>query len=313
MSSGQALKLVNTAFLNHTDWLQWRRKGIGGSDAAAVAGVSKWKSPVAVWLDKTGQVEPEEAGEAAYWGTMLEEVVAKEFSVRTGLKVRKNNSMLQHPEYPFMLANVDREIVGQKVGLECKTTSAFNREEWADDKVPDAYYIQCQHYMAVTGYTGWWIACLIGGNTFIYKLVERDQELIERLTQIEKDFWQMVVDRVIPAVDGSEASTEALKKLYPNSNGREISLPETAELWIKQYESSTQAEKEAKERKQEAQNALQNMLGGYEIGMVADRIVSWKNVKPREGFDHKTLQKDHPDVYCKYIKYGEPSRRFSVK
>lgn len=309
----QALKLVNIAFLSRAEWLEWRRKGIGGSDAAAVAGVSRWKSPVAVWMDKTGQIEHEEAGEAAYWGNTLEEVVAKEFTIRTGLKVRKNNNMLQHPEYPFMLANVDREIVGQKVGLECKTTSIFNKDEWADDKVPDAYYIQCQHYMAVTGYTGWWIACLIGGNQFVHKLVERDQELIDQLIQIETEFWQHVVDGVMPAVDGSDASVAALKKLYPDSNGQEITLPDTAEIWIKQYESAGEEEKAAKERKQEAQNTLQNMLGQNECGKVGGRIVSWKSTKGRENFDKDGLKKDNYAIYKQYIKQGESSRRFSVK
>lgn len=309
----QALKLVKTTDISRDKWIQERMKGIGGSDAAAIAGVSKWKSPVAVWLEKTGQVEPEEAGEAAYWGTVLEEIVAREFSNRTGFRVRRCNYMLQHPEHQFMLANIDREIVGHKIGLECKTTSVFNRDEWEDDLVPDTYYIQCQHYMAVTGYSGWWIACLIGGNQFVNKLVQRNQELIDRLIGIEKDFWQHVMDGTMPAVDGSKSSSEALRRLYPESKDIEITLPDTAELWVKQYERACEDEKSAKERKQEAQNVLQNMLGNNERGRVGERIVSWKSTKPRETFDSKRFQKDHPELHRQYIKVGEPSRRFSIK
>lgn len=165
-----AVILANTSEMSHEEWLAARRKGIGGSDAAAIAGLNKWKSPVAVYLEKIGQA-PEEnvSSEAAYWGTVLEDVVAQEFSKRTGLKVRRRNAILQHPEHSFMLANVDRLIVGEKAGLECKTASEYLKEEWKDDEVPAQYLIQCQHYMAVTGYDAWWIAVLIGGNKFIYK------------------------------------------------------------------------------------------------------------------------------------------------
>lgn len=309
----QAMKVFNTADSSREDWLKERMRGIGGSDAAAVAGVSRWKSPVAVWLEKTGQITPEEPGEAAYWGTVLEDIVAEEFAAKTGLKVRNYNFMMQHPEHSFMLANIDRKIVGQKVGLECKTTSAYNRDEWAGDNVPDTYYIQCQHYMAVTGYESWWIACLIGGNKFVYKLIKRNDEFIERLIQIEKDFWQHVVDGTMPAVDGSESSSEALKRLYPESKDMEIILPDTAELWIRQYEAASDDERAAKERKQEAQNVLENMLGECERGRVGERIVSWKSTKPREIFDGKRFQADYPELYKQYIKIGEPYRRFSVK
>ncbi|HHW14817.1 MAG TPA: YqaJ viral recombinase family protein, partial [Firmicutes bacterium] len=133
-------------------WLAERRRGIGGSDAAAIAGLSKWRSPMAVWLEKTGQVEPEEPGEAALWGTKLEDVVARHFAEATGFKVQRCNAILQHPERPWMLANIDRYVLDPARGrglLEVKTTNAWNHDA-SEDKAPDHYLIQVHHYLAVT-------------------------------------------------------------------------------------------------------------------------------------------------------------------
>lgn len=299
--------------MQRSDWLDARRKGIGGSDASVIAGVNKYKSQLDLWLEKTGQVEDNEPGEAAYWGNMLEDIVAREFMTRTGLKVRRRNAILQHPEHEFMLANVDRLIVGQDIGMECKTTSAYNKAEWEDDNIPDAYYIQTQHYMAVTGYQSWYIAVLIGGQRFMYKEIARNDELIAKLIELEKAFWQHVVSGTMPSTDGSDACAEALRKLYPDSNGLEVLLPDTADFYIREYESAKSEEKAATERKQAAQNALQLMLGDWERGRIGDRIVSWKSAKPAERFDTKTFKADYPDLAAQYSKAGEPTRRFSIK
>lgn len=308
-----ATVLKATNGLDRDEWLQARRKGIGGSDAATVAGVNKWKSPLDLWLEKTGQVDDKEAGEAAYWGTMMEDMVAREFETRSGHKVRRRNAILRHPEHHFMLANVDRLIVGCKIGLECKTTSAYNKAEWEDDNIPDAYYIQCQHYMAVTGYKSWYIAVLIGGNKFRYKEIKRDDELIAKLIELEAAFWQHVVNGTMPSTDGSDACGNALLTLYPDSNGEEVLLPDTAEILIREYESANSEEKAAIERKKAAQAALELMLGVNERGRIGNRIVNWKSVKAAERFDTKLFKVDYPDLAAQYTKLGEPSRRFSIK
>ena len=124
--------VTKTDVLDRHGWLSIRRKGIGGSDAAKVLGLSKWGGPLTVFLDKTGRLpmEDDEPSEAAYWGTTLEDVVAREFSKRTGLRVQRRNAMFHHPDHPWMIANVDRVIVGSNRGLECKTVSAFKADEW---------------------------------------------------------------------------------------------------------------------------------------------------------------------------------------
>lgn len=186
--------LVSTGNLPYEDWLEYRKQGIGGSDAAVVCGISRYKSPVELWMEKTGQLPSQETGEAAYWGNLLESLVREEFTKRTGISVTKPSALYQSEEHPFMLANVDGLCEDPAHGpciFEAKTASAYKAGEW-EDSIPDEYMIQIQHYMAVTGYQGAYIAVLIGGNAFRWKFVERDEELIAMLISLEEDFWRHV-------------------------------------------------------------------------------------------------------------------------
>jgi len=305
--------VAKTKGTEREEWLELRRRGIGGSDAPIVLGLSRYKSPVGLWLEKTGQIIQEEAGEYAYWGQQLEDIVAREFMLRTGMRVRQDNKMRSSIEHSFMIANLDRIIVGKHEGLECKTTSAYRKDDWEDDNIPDAYYVQCQHYMAVTGYKTWHIACLIGGNTFVHKAIARDDEFITRLIEVEREFWEHVVNNTMPAIDGSDACNDALKSLYPASNGKVVALPALAESYINQYESAKRDEDAVIKRKKAAQQLLEEMLGENEIGQINGRIVSWKTIKAAERIDSKTLKADLPDLYAKYVKSGEATRRFSLK
>lgn len=308
-----ALQLVSTKDMTREQWLEERRKGLGGSDAAAVAGLSRYRTPIQVYMEKLGLVDPPEENEAMYWGKKLEDIVAEEFSIRTGLKVRRRNAILRHPDHSFMLANVDRFIVGKNEGLECKTTSAYRVDEWKDDEIPWEYAIQCHHYMAVTGYSAWWIAVLIGGNRFVFKRIERDEEIIANLVKIESDFWHNhVLKQTPPDPDGSEASSKFLASMYPESNGKTIQLPpDDVESLIEQYERAKEEERAASERKAEAENKIKALLGDYEVGVWKDRKIIWKTRRSNR-FDTKQFQKDHPDLYEQYL-YESASRYFSIK
>lgn len=310
----QAKVLVNTLNMDHTQWLQARTQGIGGSDVSAIAGLNKWKSAVQVFLEKTQAIEKEDIqSEAAYFGNVLEEVVAKEFAKRTDLKVQRRNAILQHPEYPWMLANVDRLIVGEKVGLECKTASEYLKKEWEDEEVPAAYLLQCQHYMAVTGYEAWWIAVLIGGNKFVHKKIERDEELIQYLIDIEKDFWLNNVEKNEPPMfDGSDASTELLKHLYPESIADSfVSLGKQEELLIEARDQVDREIKVLQEQKAEYENKIKAKLGTNEVGGTENYKVYWKSYKTNR-FDSKRFKVEHPDLYEQYAKESI-SRKFTVK
>ncbi|SFU39526.1 YqaJ viral recombinase family protein [Alicyclobacillus macrosporangiidus] len=310
-----ALVLIDTSRLSRDEWLAWRRLGIGGSDAAAVAGISPWKSPTSLYLEKLGAAEPEEAGEAAYWGTLQEPLVAKEFKERTGYLVRRRNAMLRHPEHDFMIADIDRlvHIPGRGWGvLEVKCTGARHSGDWEDDKVPDHYMLQLQHYLAVTGLEFGFFAVLIGGQKYHQVEVERDDQLIDYLVQIEKDFWHCVETRTPPELDGSISSVNVLDYLYPpeKTNPDEVQLPEDMEFWIQQYIEACGDIKEAEERKQRAANELKAYLGDREVGRHGLHKVSWKAVRT-ERFDTKAFQAAHPELFKQFLKTSV-TRRFTI-
>ncbi len=190
-------------------------------------------------MEKTGQLPAQDAGEAAYWGTQLEALVRAEFTKRTGIEVREKKVLLQSEEHPFMLANLDGVCEHPDYGsciFEAKTASAYKAGEW-DDAIPDEYQLQIQHYMAVTGYQGAYIAALIGGNTFKWKFVNRDEELITMLIELEAAFWDHVQEGTPPALDGSDASAKFLSQRFPESSPQsQITLPEDAAALIQQYD-----------------------------------------------------------------------------
>ena len=306
--------LTSTENMSYEQWLEYRRKGIGGSDASVVCGINRYKSPVELWLDKTNQIPAEEAGEAAYWGTLLEDVVRSEFSKRTGINVKQVHYILQSEEYPFMLANLDGVCEHPEFGtcgFEAKTASAYKASEW-DDGIPDEYQLQIQHYMAVTGYRGFYIAVLIGGNTFRWKFVERDEELISMLIELESDFWYHVQDLTPPPLDGSKASAQFLAERFPNStNKTQLKLPDSAAQLIEEYDSACEQLEVLNEQKQKAENQLKQMLGDHESASAGNHIITWKSIS-QERLDSKTLKAEHPTLYKKYSNQTS-YRRFSIK
>lgn len=306
--------LTSTKNMDYNEWLDYRKKGIGGSDASVVCGINRYKSPVELWMEKTNQLPYQEAGEAAYWGTQLEDLVRNEFTKRTGIKVKQTYQLLQSAEYPFMFANLDGECthpIHGKCIFEAKTASAYKAGEW-DDDIPDEYILQVQHYMAVTGYKGTYIAVLIGGNTFRWKFIERDEEMISMLIKLEKDFWQYVQERIPPALDGSEASAKFISERFPNSLPKsQIKLPDSATDLIEQYEAASKNINQYTEQKQEAESKLKQMIGDHEIGTVGERVITWKSMSS-ERLDSKTLKAEHPILYKKYANKTS-YRRFSIK
>ena len=306
--------LVSTENMPYEDWLEYRKQGIGGSDASVVCGINRYKSPVELWMEKTGQLPHQEAGEAAYWGTQLEPFVRAEFTKRTGIEVSRRNELLQSEEHPFMLANLDGICEVPDVGpciFEAKTASAYKVGEW-EDAIPDEYALQLAHYMAVTGYAGAYIAVLIGGNTFKWKFIERDEELISMLIQLETDFWNHVQDGTPPPLDGSDASAKFLAERFSNSTPRShITLPDTAANLLAQYDEACEELEAVTERKQKAENLLKEMIGENEVGTAGDRVITWKSVS-QERLDSKTLRAEHPVLYKKYVNQTS-YRRFSVK
>lgn len=295
--------LAKTKGMDRKEWLEWRRKGIGGSDVSIIAGVNKFKSVFQLWLEKTGQMELEEAdSEYAHFGTLLEPIVKKEFMLRTGKKIKARNEILRSEEFPFMLCDLDGVIYenGEMCIFEAKTASAYKQDTW-ENGVPVEYILQVQHYMAVTGARKAYVAALVGGNHFYSHTVNRDEELISLITEMEREFWEgYVLTGTEPVPDGSEATTAYINGRYGKCNGKTIELPEEALEVVCRYEDISQQMKQIEERKEALANQLKNYLGENEAGTVCGRKVSWKQFS-RKSFDSKRLERENRQVYEDYL------------
>ncbi len=305
--------VVKTNNLTREEWLKYRTKGIGGSDVSIIAGINPFKSVYQLWLEKTGQVEPEEEGsEYTHFGTLLEPIVRKEFMERTGIKVRQKHMLLQSEEHPFMFADLDGVINedGQLCIFEAKTASAYKQDVW-EEEVPAPYILQIQHYMAVTGAKKTYIAALVGGNHFFYHVVERDEEMIAKIIVMEKYFWQHhVMGGVEPLPDGSEATTRYFNERFRNSNGETIELPDEVLPVCEEYDNLTRQIRELETAKNAAANQLKSYLGEAEAGTVGDRKITWKSVS-KNSVDTKRLKSEHPDIYTDCLTQSS-YRRFLV-
>ncbi len=305
--------VVKTKDLSREDWLKYRTHGIGGSDVSIIAGINPFKSVHQLWLEKTGQTEPEQTdSEYAHFGTLLEPIVRKEFTERTGIKVRQKHMLLQSEEYPFMFADLDGVINdnGETAIFEAKTASAYKQEVW-EEGIPAPYILQVQHYMSVTGAKRTYIAALVGGNHFYHHVVERDEEMIGKIIAMEKYFWEThVLGGVEPVPDGSEATTNYFNSRFSESNGEIISLPEEALAVCMEYDRLSEELKRVEEAKNAAANQLKSYLKEAETGTVGDRKVTWKLIS-KNTVDTKRLKSEQPEIYSSFLK-DSSYRRLSV-
>lgn len=288
------LEKISTKNMPHDEWLRHRRKRIGGSDAAAILGMNDYSSPYSVWADKLGKIPPKEDSEAMRLGRDLEEYVAKRFTEATGKKVRRENNIIINPDIPFAHANVDRMIVGEDAGFEAKTTSALNLKKFKDGEYPANYYVQCVHYLMVTGCKRWYLGVLILGVGFRWFIIERDEAEIEALRRSEEDFWRCVETKTAPVIDGTDATSETLKMMYPESNGDVVTLL-GYEYELSRYMSLTQLIADAKKEQAEIANVLKDYMGDCSKGMSGRYKVSWVS-QTRSSFDHKQFIEDNPGI-----------------
>lgn len=312
-----ALRLVETRDMDREDWLQVRKTGIGSSDAAAAIGLCPYKSQLELWLEKTGRapaVEAEPEDGPMYWGTLLEPYVATAYTQRTGRKVRRLNAVLQHPTFPFMLANIDREVVGsQEVQvLECKTAGEFGARLWREG-VPEYVQLQVQHQLAVTGKQVADVAVLLCGQKLEIHRIERDEEVIARLVVLEANFWEHVVQDAPPPADGSESAAKALRHLYPG-NDTTVDLSENVELSSALAELVTlRGDIDEKESRAEClKQSLQEAMGDASRAVFQTGEVTYRRSKDSTSIDRKRLAVDHPELVEQYTVSRPGSRRFLI-
>lgn len=297
-----AKKVVNTTKISHEEWLNLRKLSIGGSDAGALMGMNSYKGQIGVYADKMGLVEPTETNEAMRLGNDLEAYVAERFTEKTGKKVRNDNFMYSDDECEFITANIDRVVVGENAGLECKTMSSFSKWDLENGEVPATYYCQCQHYMMVMGFERMYLCVLVFQRGVYVVPITRDEKFIENLRTTEVDFWKTYIEQKVMPSPQSEEDRETLSELYPSERDR------NEEIYIDRLDSvckdidAHEAQKkfhedEIKRLKAIIQSELKDVARGYSDGYK----VSWLS-QNRTTVDGKRLEKELPDVYAKYTK-----------
>lgn len=302
---------LSTRTMSRFEWLTQRRKSIGGSDAAGIVGLSQYATPYTVWADKTGRLPEQEDNEAMRQGRDLEEYVAKRWMEATGKTVRRSNAMLYNSLYPFAHADIDRTVVGENAGLECKTTSTLNLKQFKNVEFPEKYYAQCVHYLAVTGAARWYLAVLVYGRGFFTFTLERDQAEIDALMGAERDFWNLVEQDTPPALDGLEPTRTALQSVYPMSMGRDVHLFGREHLLSKYIELQSQ-QKYILEQISEIENTIKADMGEAEHGDCGNYSVSWKS-QIRRTFQTQEFARVHPEIDLKPFYKQSIARPFKVK
>ncbi len=298
--------------MNHEEWLKLRKTGIGGSDAGAICGLNPFSSPMKVFHDKNSNDIQEQDSEPIRQGHDLEQYVAQRFTEATGLKVRCSNYMYRNVEHPFMIADVDRLIVGEDAGLECKTASAYNADKWKDGDIPLHYAMQCYHYMAVTGRRTWYIAAVILGQKFVCRKLVWDDELIQGLIEAEKNFWNNhIVTGIMPKPDGSQCCSDILEKYFHTAKkDSAITLVGFDEKLERRDEILKQIAKLQQEQNQIEQE-VKLYMEDNELASSEKYRISWSNVDTAR-LDAKRIRQEMPEVYRNYTKIST-SRRFKVK
>lgn len=302
------------------DWLAARRLGLGGTDVAALLGIHPYKTRLGVYLDKTTLDEPDEddddddsPSEAAYWGTALEPIVADHFARENKLTLAKpgmwgrgvdgdrwqlaSPDRLVYTDSPLLLqpdgslqpgaavcppATVE-DVLAAEALYEGKTASAYLRDEWKDNLVPDHYVVQTQWYLHVMGLQWAWIAALLGGQRYVQVRIERDQPLIDNLVTIAARFWHDNVLAEIPpelAGEPTRAALALLDQLFPVSvEGEGVDLDPAFTQILADFEEAKRLERAYKARADEFKVLIREALGSAEVGLIGGQpAIRAKNV-----------------------------------
>jgi putative phage-type endonuclease len=278
---------------------------LGGSDSAAILGLSRYKTPLSVWAIKTGAIVPDDISQEmpVKLGNMLEETVCKLFEEETGKVLLPVTETLFHPQYKFIGGNLDRRVQGERAFFEAKTTNSYKQSEWEnEDEIPIEYQIQCHHYLIVTGLERAYIGCLIGNRKFVWRVIERNEKLLADMVAKEVAFWNnFIVPKVMPMTITSEDGG-ILYALFPKAAEESIvELDDKAQQICEIRDSSLADLKILEKQIDEYDNTLKAMLKTYEAGVTKTYRISWKNQSEKR-LDVELLKKEEPAIYERYAK-----------
>ncbi|MBR2800316.1 MAG: YqaJ viral recombinase family protein [Oscillospiraceae bacterium] len=315
------------AGLNHEEWLALRHQSIGGSEIGAILGLNPWQSAYSLWCERTGRTPAFEGNLQTRVGTALEDTVARLFAETSGLEVQRTNFLYTNTDFPHLHALPDRLVRGRRTGLEIKTTSAFNGDQFRGQEFPAQYYAQSVQYMGILEYDEWFIAVLIGNHDLRFYQLVRSEEIqahdwcsgrllvedgeFEALKAAGAAFWECLEKDIPPAVDGSDATTEALNEAYPESgDGMEPMTFFGRESLVSEWFSIKEQMDSLETRKQEIRNILCADMGLYETGVCGEHRITWKT-QTRNTFDSKRAVKEHPELASYYRQSS--TRVFTIK
>lgn len=296
--------------ISHNDVETERHTYIGASDIGVIMGVSPFKTPFELWCEKTQKIKPENIDEkdSVRMGKVLEEFVAQEYAYRNNVSVRRAPKVYVHPAYPFFKAHADRLVTGTEKGLECKTTSEYNKDKWNGADIPETYILQCQWLMGLSGRKEWDIAVLIGGNKYKDKPLKFDSELFELMLEKALTFWNENVLKDVPPELTAE-DDKIMNKLYPANNGNLLDLSNIDTALLTSFEEAVAQrqelkmhEKQIKEELKELENKIKDVIKENDGVKTLKYKVTWKNQKGQYSFDKEAMIAD--GVFEKYATQG---------
>ena len=307
---------TSTVGMSREEWLEIRRKSIGGSDASAIVGLNRYATPYSVWAEKKGLTPDKEETEPMRLGRDLEAYVAERFCEATGFSVRRKNAIIYNDEHPYAHANVDRVVVGDDVPalLECKTTSVLNMSRFKDTDFPIDYYAQCVHYLMVTGYKRIHLAVLVLGRGFFTYTLDRDEEEIKALADAERNFYEnYLLTGDAPPIDGLEPTTDAISARYSAENEEEgVTLPLDAyDALLDEFEALTASIDEMETRKAEITNQIKDYMQTSGRAESTKWRVSW-STQTRTTLDKAKLKAALPDIDLSRFEKVSKARPFKV-
>lgn len=304
---------------NKQAWLEERKTYIGGSDLGSILGINNFRTELDVYFEKTSEgVAEDTVGEAAYWGTILEDVVAAEYAKRTGFKIEKPAGFIRHSEYPFIACNLDYWVIdneGNTHILECKTANQMKVTCWGEEgtnQIPESYLYQVAYYAAITGITRVDIAVLIGGQDFRIYRYDKDEIMESKLIRVAKKFWN---NHVLAGVPPKPRTQEDAAKLYPKANGLEVRADDIVLTKVQVLQDLKVREKTLAEEIKELQLYIKNYMqdGELLVGEEGQCYATWKNSAGRTSVDTKKLKAEYSDIYQECLKESGGYRVFTLK
>ncbi len=316
--------------MDRAEFLARRKSGIGGSDVAAIIGISPWRTPRDIYLDKKGLSEPEPETDAMYWGTTLEDIVAREYSKRSGRRIERCNQMFKHPEHAFLVGNVDRVVWGEDgkrpvVGgklitdriLECKTASQYAAQDWGEpgtDEIPEYYKAQVMWYMGITGAQVCDVAVLIGNRDFRMYTVDRDDSVIQYLFAEGIAFWTEYVEKDIMPPARTLEDVESV--CHGEAKARKFADDLTIDA-VKTYAELDTKIKEFKAEQDKLKIQICDAIGDAVelVAPDATKLCSWTAAKPQAKTDWKAVAEDlgaDTDTIRKHTTEIMTARRFTL-